>query len=105
MSQTVKQLAGQKVEVDFGDIAYQLYFETDTSMTYKVVKGSDQGITETVNYRKVVIRPNIYFIYWQERDKTTVTHYEDFEKQIVHSNITLMDGTFMNLKGTLSMVD
>jgi len=29
MSQTVKQLVGQKVEVDFGDIAYQLYFETD----------------------------------------------------------------------------
>jgi hypothetical protein len=55
---------------------------------------------ETVSYNKVEIHPNAYLLYWQEKDKTTVTGYWDFKKLIIYSNVTLPGSIFLNLRGT-----
>ncbi len=41
---------------------------------------------------------------WQEASKATVVHIEDFENEIVYTNITMPDNTFVQLKGTLKKV-
>jgi hypothetical protein len=97
-------VVGHTFEVNFGEIAFQNTFESDNRITYKPVKGA-LGKTQTVNCQRVEIHPNAYFEYWQEEDKTTVTRYLDFQKQVVYGNITLPDNTFLTLKGTLKLID
>ncbi len=93
-------LVGHTFEINFGEIIFQNTFESETQLTYKPVKGG-LGHTQTVTYQSVEIHPNAYFQYWQEEDKTTVSRYIDFEKQVVYGNITLPNHTFLTLKGTI----
>lgn len=97
-------IIGHLFEADFGAITFHLYFETDSSMTFTQVRGPQVGKKQTVIYRKVETKPNVYFVYWQEADKTTVTDLQDYENQIVYSNITTPKNEFLNLKGTLKPI-
>jgi hypothetical protein len=59
---------------------------------------------ETVQIAVTPIRPEIFLICWQEADKTTVVHVEDFENGIVYTNITQRGGAFICRRGTLTKV-
>jgi hypothetical protein len=41
---------------------------------------------------------------WQEADKTTVVHIQDFANGIVHTNVTVPNGVFIRRSGTLKEV-
>jgi hypothetical protein len=97
-------VVGHTFEVNFGEIAFSNTFESDSRLTYKPVKGA-LGKTQTVNYQRVEIHPNAYFEFWQGEDKTTVSRYLDFQKQVEYGNITLPDNTFLTLKGTLKLIE
>jgi hypothetical protein len=73
-------------------------------MTFTILKGENIGYSETVQITAIPIRPCVFMVYWIEADGTTVVHVEDFAKSIVYTNITQPDGTFFNLKGTLTKV-
>lgn len=99
------KVIGNKFKVDFGDYSFQLHFESETQMTWKALTDTGFGDQETVNITKVEIRPNVYMVYWKEKSGTTVTHVEDFENEIVYTNITDPEHTFLNLKGTLTKIE
>jgi len=93
-------IVGHTFEVDFGEFAFHTTFESDSRLTFEPIKGT-LGTIETVSYKKIEICPNAYLLFWQEKDKTTVTGYWNFEEQVVYSNVTLPESTFVNLKGHL----
>jgi len=93
-------VVGRTFEVDFGESVFHTTFDSESRLTFKPIKGS-LGTLETVSYKNVEVGPNARLLYWQEKDKSTVTGYWDFEKRIVFSNVTLPDHTFLNLRGTL----
>ena len=97
-------IVGHTFEVNFGDIIFHNTFDSDTRLTYQPVKGG-LGRTQTVTYHSVEIQPNAYFQFWQEADKTTVSRYVDFAKQVVYGNITLPDNKFLTLKGTIKLIE
>lgn len=97
-------LVGHMFEADFGAMTFHLYFETDNTLILIQVRGPQVGLKQTVNIRKVEIRPNLYFVCWQEADKTSVTDLQDYENQVVYANITTPKNEFLNLKGTLKPV-
>ena len=98
---------GQVWQVRFGDMAFDLDFAADgKAMTYTHV-GAGEAVAlpqATVYYTAVPIRPGVFMVYWIEPDGSTVTHVEDFEQGVVHTNITLPDGTFINKSGPLKRV-
>ncbi len=96
-------IVGHTFEINFDEVIFQNTFETETRMTYKPIKGG-LGQIQTVNYKNIEIHPNAYFQFWQEEDKTTVSRYIDFEKQVVFGNITLPNNTFLTLKGTIKQI-
>ncbi len=98
------QLTGNNFKADFGDFAFELFFESETQLTWKALANDGFGSSETVAITKTEIRPNLYMVYWKEKSGTTVTHVEDFEKGIVYTNITSPDHSFLNLKGTLTQI-
>lgn len=94
---------GHKYMAIFGENRYLLNFISEKQIQIKLIQG--MGKDQVVNCNRVLIRPNVYMVTWQEGDNSTVTHLEDFAKGIVYSNITMPDNTFYNYKGTLELAD
>ncbi|PVD45798.1 hypothetical protein C5188_07680 [Serratia liquefaciens] len=97
--------AGKVVQVTFGDFAFKLDFTDDNTMTFTGVGAASQGVTDTVQYTAVEIRPKVYMVYWSEpKSGDNVTHVEDFQRGEVYTNIASKDGTFTHLKGQLKII-
>lgn len=98
------KIIGNRFKADFGQIAFQIHFESAAQMTFAQIYPEGLGSSETVHPTMVEVRPNVLMVYWKEKSGTTVTHLEDFENEIVYTNITLPDNRFINLKGTLTLI-
>lgn len=93
---------GHVFEARFGDRAFHLNFGADANtMRWAPIDAIDfDAEAQTVSYRALEIRPDVFLVTWKEKDETTVTHIEDFERGLVHTNITSPDHQFFNLSGT-----
>lgn len=95
---------GKKVEVDFGAVKFLLDFKDNKTMTFTGIAGSSKGSTDTVEYTAVEVAKNIFMVYWHEPHLGfNVTHIQDYNKNIVYSNIAGPDGTFTHPKGALKI--
>ncbi|MCJ7934832.1 MAG: MBL fold metallo-hydrolase [Chryseobacterium sp.] len=96
---------GKKVEVDFGTVKFLLDFKDNKTMTFVGTAGSSKNSTDTVQYTAVEIAKNIFMVYWHEPNLGfNVTHIQDYNKNIVYSNIAGPDGTFTHPKGSLKIL-
>ncbi len=92
---------GHVYEAHFGSWVHHLHFESETVMTLTTAEGPYEGASETVQIAVTPIRPGVFMVCWQEANRTTVVHIEDFENGIVHTNITERVGSFIHRSGTL----
>lgn len=96
---------GHRYVVDFKAFRVQLYFPSDTSMTYTGVKPDGSlGSSETVTIAVASIRDKLFLVTWQESDKTTVVHIEDYKEKTIITNITNPDNTFKQYHGTMKLI-
>ncbi|RXM37590.1 MBL fold hydrolase [Chryseobacterium sp. CH21] len=96
---------GHKVEVDFGTVKFLLDFKDNKTMTFTGTAGSSKNSTDTVEYTAVEVAKNVFMVYWNEPHLGfNVTHIQDYNKNIIYSNIVDPDGTFTHLKGTLKIL-
>ncbi|MFP3598351.1 MoaF-related domain-containing protein [Chryseobacterium sp. SIMBA_029] len=96
---------GHKVEVDFGTVKFLLDFKDNKTMTFTGTAGSSKNTTDTVEYTAVEVAKNVFMVYWHEPNLSfNVTHIQDYNKNIVYSNIAGPDGTFTHPKGTIRIL-
>lgn len=96
---------GHTYEADLGgDILVQFEYHSVNSMTIHGMKGEHKGFTETVEISVMPIRPGVFMVGWQEKNQTTVTHIEDFEKGMLYTNITFPDNQSLRLQGPFKQV-
>jgi hypothetical protein len=96
---------GHRYLVDFKAFRVQLYFASDTSMTYTGVKADGSlGGSETVTIAVESIRDGLFLVTWQESDKTTVVHIEDYKENTIITNITNPDNSFQQFHGTMTLI-
>ena len=70
----------------------ELYFASDTSLTYTGEKADgSHGGSETVAITITPVRDGLFLVTWQEADKTTVVHLEDYKLNRITTNITDAD--------------
>jgi hypothetical protein len=93
---------GHVYEAHFGSWVHHLHFASETVMTLTNAQGPFKGASETVQIAVTPIRPGVFLICWQEADKTTVVHVEDFASGIVHTHITEPNGIFIRHSGILT---
>jgi hypothetical protein len=91
-------------ETNFGSWLFHLHFKSETAMTLTNAEGPFKGISETVQFSVTPIRPGVFMICWQEAEKTTVVHIDDFENGIVRTRVTEPNGVFTHKSGTLKEV-
>jgi len=96
---------GHKVEVDFGTGKFLLDFKDNKTMTFTGTAGNSKNSTDTVEYTAVEVAKNVFMVYWHEpKLGSNVTHIQDYNKNIVYTNIADPDGSFKHFKGTLKIV-
>ncbi|KOG74274.1 MULTISPECIES: MoaF-related domain-containing protein [Streptomyces] len=99
-----ERLTKHRYFVDLGPLTLEENFESGERMTFTVVAGGGMvpdGYVETVAITAVEIRPDVFLTSWTEESGANIVHLEDFERGVVHSRITLPDGTPLALTGTI----
>jgi hypothetical protein len=96
---------GHRYLVDFKAFRVQLHFTSLTSMTYTGVNPDGSlGGSETVTIKVETIGDQLFLVTWQEADKTTVIHIEDYKHYTIITNITNPDLTFDQFHGTFTEI-
>ena len=70
---------GKAYLFDYGDLVVSVKYLSDRRLVWEQIKGPEVGHKAEEEYGYTVIRPAIYFIWWQERDTSVVTQVVDFE--------------------------
>ena len=98
--------AGHRYLVDFVRFRVILAFSSNTSLTYTVLNpDGSSGQIETVHIQVESITESIFLVTWQEADKTTVVHVEDYARRTIVTNITNPDSSFQQFHGTFVQID
>src|SRR5712692_2124890 len=96
---------GHRYLVDFKAFRVELYFQSESSLTYTSVKpDGSHGGSETVSITVEPIRDQLFLVTWREADKTTVVHLEDYKQDTIITNITDPDGTFSKFHGQMKLI-
>jgi hypothetical protein len=92
---------GHRYFVDFQAFQVELDFTSETSLTYyNLDKNGNKVGSETVTTKVESITEGIFLVTWQESDKTTVVHIEDYVRYTIVTNITNPDLSFDQFHGT-----
>ena len=96
---------GHRYLVDFQAFRVELYFASETSLTYTGVRqDGSHGTSETVAITVEPIRDQLFLVTWQEADKTTVIHLEDYKLNTIITNITGPDLSFAKYHGLVTQI-
>ena len=86
-------------------LIYSLFLDDIDLFTIIEQNGNAVNISETVETKMVELRPQLFQVTWKEENGKTITQVQDYENEIVYSNVTLPNGQFVNLKGTIKQAD
>lgn len=95
---------GHTYVFDIGVAEIEQHYPSAERMHYKVLTGPRAGSEETVSIDIKLIRPSVFLVSWQEGDKTTVVHVEDFDAGVFYSNVTMPNGGFHRITGKMRRV-
>ena len=92
---------GQVWIFDIGVAQIEHHFISHDEMHYRILTGSMEGAEETVRIAVEFIRPEVFLVSWQEANKNTVVHVEDFANGTFHSLLTTPEGHFYRTTGPM----
>lgn len=94
---------GKKYNVSYvGGPSLRLEFKSATALEGTVLAGPNKGQVLKITYTAKEVAPSVYILTWQDADKTSVTHVDDFSRMVSYSNVTMPNGSFTNMVGRLA---
>ena len=94
---------GRRYLATFPDFRFELHFESPQSLTWTQIHADgSRGRSESVAIRMEPIADSLFLVAWQERNRTTVVHVEDFARRVILTHITRPDHTVLQARGTFS---
>lgn len=91
---------GAVFNVQFPEYTVRLSIFSESRLKFEIKEGP-HAREEIVNYDVRTICDGVFLVSWQEKDKSTVTHIEDFTNKVIYSQVTQPDGTFLKVEGKL----
>jgi hypothetical protein len=92
---------GKSYLFDYGDFQIRVTYKSNSTLQWEQIKGPMQGTSAEEKLHAVTIRPNVYFISWQEKDLSIVNQVADFERQKVYTAWISPDRKLIHLEGTI----
>lgn len=94
--------AGKTFEVRYSGLtAINAYAGDGIHMSYEITEGEFSGATGEVTYTWQHVAQDIYAISWQEANRATVVHIDDFAAGTSRSFFTAPSLDFYRLEGSL----
>jgi hypothetical protein len=79
---------GKTFLFDYGNLQIRVRYLSESKLEWEQVQGPSVGLSAQEEYGFTVVRPGLYFIWWQEEDTSIVTQVADFEKGRVYTTWT-----------------
>jgi hypothetical protein len=97
-------IVGETWLFDIGVATIEQRYDSISSMHYRIASGPRAGIEETVAIEVHLIRPDVFLVSWQEADRTTIVHVEDYADNTFYSLGTLTNDKFARVHGKMRRV-
>jgi MoaF-like len=94
-------LKGKTYLFDYGDFQVRVQYLSDSNFRWKQIKGPAAGSSAEEKFHAVEIRPNVYFISWQEKDSSIINQVADFERQKVYTAWISPEKKMLHLEGKI----
>jgi hypothetical protein len=96
--------AGQAfiIKMDNGLEVKNAYHPDGKTITIEFLNGDLLGTVMDVPFTWREVAGGFFMISWQESDKNTVVHCDNFEQQISYAYYTTMQGDFYVMEGKIS---
>jgi dienelactone hydrolase len=95
-------LGGRSFLFDYGQMVIGVRYLSERTLAWEQVKGPEAGLKAEEEYGFAVVRPDVYFVWWQEKDTSIVTQVVDVEKGVVHTTWTSPDKKLAAFRGTVT---
>lgn len=96
---------GKTFKINYGMFtAINSYDDDGIHMSFQITEGSLAGLTGTISYKWEHVADDIYVISWQEDDRSTVVHVEDFTNGTSRSFFTTQSLDFYRVQGSISEI-
>jgi hypothetical protein len=76
---------GKSFLFDYGDFVVRVRYLSDSRLEWEQVKGPQPGLKAEEQYEHSVVRSDVVFFWWQEKDQAIVTQVVDFGSSSVHT--------------------
>lgn len=93
---------GLEMHVTFPSFEVGLTLISATQLRFEISEGPFAR-TETVDIQVDPLGNGLFLVSWREQDGATVTHVQDYDRGLIHSHATLVDGRFLRMTGTISV--
>jgi hypothetical protein len=95
--------AGHKFIADFKKLRFEQVYPSATALTWTTLNpDGSRGESGTVSIQTQQIADSVFMVSWQEANKATVVQIQDYAQKIIYTNLTLPDGSFIQLKGSFN---
>lgn len=94
---------GLTLDVTFEPFSATLTLLSETRLRFEINDGPFAR-TETVDTEVVSLGNSLFMVSWSEASGASVTHVQDFDRGVIHSNATLPDGQLLRMTGPIVIV-
>ena len=103
---TPQSFVGHTFRIQYGPAMTVLntYAEDGRTMRYEVTEGEHAGATAEVQYTAVELAPGLFALSWQEADKGTVVHIDNFAAGTSRTFYTTAELGFLRMEGSLTQL-
>lgn len=91
---------GQEMDVTYPDFKVSLKIQSLTKMSFEIAEGPFAH-KETVAIEVAPLGNSVFAVSWREESGATVVNVQDYDREVVHSFVTLPGGEFLRLLGPI----
>jgi molybdenum cofactor biosynthesis MoaF-like protein len=96
---------GKSFVFDYGELVVRMRYVTDTRLEWEQVKGPQVGLKAEREYGHSVVRSDIVFFWWQEKELAIVAQVVDFGKGSVHTTWISSDRKLAGFQGVVRSLE
>ncbi len=94
---------GQKMTFTYPDFTAYITLRSTTEMAFEI-KDGPFAHSETVDIDVVPLGNGLFLVSWKEQSGATVTNIQDYDRNVVHSYVTMPNGELLRLKGRIGII-
>jgi hypothetical protein len=98
---TVYPPVGQRWVFDIGPARIEHHYVSGSRVEFHILTGERAGERGAFEIHVDPVGEGRFLVSWQEDDKTTVVHWEEFGQNRFVAFVTLPDASFVRFEGTM----